>query len=325
MSNTLTNNTTSLPVTDWAGEGLNGPIPKEIGNLDKLRFLDLSGIKDSTLSGKKEITAADSNLAQSGFVSVVESAVSVEGVDAKKNLISGMIPLEIGKLKELEVLRLVDNDLKESIPPEICDCASLVELNVQDNKINGAIPKDIGRLKRLQRLYVVDNWLEGTIPESIGDCLELKALRVGLNKKLGGNIPPTLKKCQQLWMIGVGDTIISDKVPWEDEEMPNLLRIHLPTKGLQILGKLGEDADNVLKVWTAMGGQEQRLKQSAGQDVFKWKNVTIENGRVTELGKWRRRRLCYFFSWCLRGDAQDARQKHALTYTTFVSAFLSLE
>ncbi|XP_039143287.1 probable leucine-rich repeat receptor-like protein kinase At2g33170 [Dioscorea cayenensis subsp. rotundata] len=51
-----------------------------------------------------------------------------------------------------------------SLLPELGNCNSLVELQLQFNLIRGPIPPEISNLKKLEKLYLYDNELEGIIP-----------------------------------------------------------------------------------------------------------------------------------------------------------------
>lgn len=253
---------------------MKGPIPNEIGNLCKLKFLDLSGLKESDALNN-------------------DSASEEKKTDAEltKNEISGEIPASIGTLKDLEVFRLIDNDVKGRIPVELCECTNLVELLLNQNEITEEIPKEIGNLVNLRQLWLYANSLQGEVPTGIGDCISLEDLRLGLNKGLSGAIPGTLKKCTKLYRIILKGTSMGGTIPWNDSDLPNLTRLHLPEEeDIQIKGKLGEDAKNVLAIWKAMGQDEQALKNDAGPNIYMWRFVTIEKGRVTEL-KWSRESL----------------------------------
>jgi len=67
-------------------------------------------------------------------------------------LLKGEIPKEIGKLINLQDLRLSQNKLIGEIPKEIGKLINLQELNLYNNQLSGEIPKEIGKLTNLQWL-----------------------------------------------------------------------------------------------------------------------------------------------------------------------------
>ena len=74
------------------------------------------------------------------------------------------------------------------------------------------------------------------------------------------------------------------EIPSEVNELPKLTRIQV-NAGIQIIGKLSEDANAVKEIWIGLGGLEETWTKGEDVDIYKWENVTIENGRVTELGE----------------------------------------
>ena len=47
---------------------------------------------------------------------------------------------------------------------------------------------------------------------------------------------------------------------------------------------LAEDQATVLKLWAAMGGDEETLTNGS-DDVNDWKGIRVNNGRVTKIGE----------------------------------------
>ncbi|KAL7219871.1 hypothetical protein ACSBR2_012854 [Camellia fascicularis] len=103
---------------------LSGPIPDQIGNCLKLRFLSLS---KNGLNGT--IPYQIGNLV--GLQTVL---------DLSHNSLSGEISPQIGKLINLENLNLSHNNLSGSIPNSLGDMVSLLAIDLSCNDLEGPLP-----------------------------------------------------------------------------------------------------------------------------------------------------------------------------------------
>lgn len=124
----------------WSGNNLSGNIPKELGNLTALTYLNLSG-----------------------------------------NALTGNIPAELGNLTALTYLDLSNNALTEEIPTELGNLLNLCHLKIHNNNLMGLVPKELGKLINLKTvpppplvigpsrlgLTLYGNRLTGVFPEEI--------------------------------------------------------------------------------------------------------------------------------------------------------------
>jgi hypothetical protein len=78
----------------------------------------------------------------------------------------GVIPPDIGLLKELLSLNLSFNRLHGDIPKSICDLTNLLVLDLSSNHLTGAIPAALNNLHFLSKFNISFNDLEGPIPAS---------------------------------------------------------------------------------------------------------------------------------------------------------------
>ena len=132
-----------IPITDWVGievkgdrprvttlrinEGVRGVIPAELWNLTELEVLAINN----------------------------------------SFYLTGPIPPELGKLKNLKRLILIGNNLTGEIPPELGELESLEYLHLSDNELTGSIPSTLAGLENLEELVVGGNDLTGCIPAEL--------------------------------------------------------------------------------------------------------------------------------------------------------------
>jgi len=157
-------------VTDivWTFEGLKGQIPKEIGNLKKLKYLQLS---NNQLTGPIPPEMGNlSNLLQ---------------FEIDNNQLSGQIPKELGKLTKVFVFRLYGNKLTGPIPKELAQLKDLDQLALGMNQLTGSIPIEFEKFTKLQFLTLRGNQLSGPIPKELGKLVKLSWLGLDNNKRSG--------------------------------------------------------------------------------------------------------------------------------------------
>ncbi len=154
--------------------GLSGTIPAEIGNMEKLKGLDL---EKNRLTG--DIPYSMSLL------------TNLEYVELNGNLLTGGLERKFGGLSKLERLILEDNQFSGEIPVELAQLNNLEWLDLRHNDFTGEIPAELGRLSNLRILWLGGNQLEGEIPVALADLDKLESLGLGANQ-LAGKIPKEL-------------------------------------------------------------------------------------------------------------------------------------
>ncbi|KAG6558267.1 hypothetical protein Mapa_000017 [Marchantia paleacea] len=189
------------------GEQLAGTISPVLGELQFLRFLDLSdnkfsgAIPDSLCSHQSFLSLNLSmNLLSGSIPSSLSNCSSLQILDLFANNLSGGIPDSIGRLQSLRYLSLWNNQLTGPIPASIGNCSSLQFLVLSVNFLTGNIPLQIGNLTNLEELYLASNNLQGPIPNSIANCSALRDLHLGENG-LSGEIPVVIGRLTKLEYI----------------------------------------------------------------------------------------------------------------------------
>ncbi|KAF8013065.1 hypothetical protein BT93_I1054 [Corymbia citriodora subsp. variegata] len=149
-----------LEVLQLQGNNFSGEIPVQIRYHPFLRLVNLSC---NSLSGS----------IPSGFIGYGRLAA----VDLSNNQLSGGI--EVDKSSDCKLLRhlkLSNNFLVNSIPPEIGKCINIRILLLDGNILEGRIPPQIGNIAALRVLDVSRNSLIDSIPKELSNCRNLSVI-----------------------------------------------------------------------------------------------------------------------------------------------------
>ena len=214
------------PLDQWAGvttdengrvtgleldNNMRGSIPPELGNLDKLQRLDLSGNELSGLIPSElgnlqnlQYLNLDDNELSGSIPPELGNLQNLQYLNLDDNHLRGLIPPELGDLQNLQTLRLFYNDLRGSIPSELGNLRNLQYLTFQANGLCGPIPPELGNLQNLQYLNLFANQLSGPIPPELGNLSSLQSLDLRRNQ-LSGEIPPELSKIDSLQRLDLGE------------------------------------------------------------------------------------------------------------------------
>ena len=168
----------------------------------------------------------------------------------------------MGNLSRLRRLRLANNQLTGSIPPELGNLSSLHGgdlfdnpipggviggffgglLDLSGNRLTGPMPPELGKLSLLRSLYLDDNQLTGPIPAEIGNLSHLEWLNLS-NNRLTGPMPPELGKLSLLWLLNLANNQLTGPIP---PELGNLSRLsHLNLANNRLTGPIPESFTNL--------------------------------------------------------------------------------
>ncbi|KAM3405674.1 hypothetical protein ACQJBY_008279 [Aegilops geniculata] len=177
------------------GFGLVGTISPQLGNLTRLRVLNLSA---NSLGG--EIPGGISRCAALGTV------------DLGENSLSGSMPASLGLLSKLTFLSVTHNNLTGDIPMSFSNLTALTNLSMSDNQFLGRIPSWLGNLTSLTHLELVGNRFNGHIPPDLGKMSNLVTFDINDNK-LEGPFPPSMFNMSSIKNFNIGFNQLTGSLP----------------------------------------------------------------------------------------------------------------
>lgn len=184
-------------------------------------------------------------------------ALSIAG-----NRFAGVIPEELCKCHNLEVLDLRRNGLSGPVPAGLfsllpslryfvasennlsgrlvnlfgalqggAKCGRLQVLDLSRNRFTGALPKELSSCPDLVEAHLGSNFLKGDIPSEYGELRNLESLTLE-NNVLSGHLPRDLTRCTKLRMLDVADNFLSGGIPPSFVEFRELLEFRVTNNRL---------------------------------------------------------------------------------------------
>uniref|UniRef100_A0A0D9XT89 non-specific serine/threonine protein kinase n=1 Tax=Leersia perrieri TaxID=77586 RepID=A0A0D9XT89_9ORYZ len=219
---------------------LTGLIPDPIWNISSLTLFSvqynmLSGMLPenafSALPHLQEVYM-DNNL----FHGHIPASVS-----NSSNISMGVVPVEIGRLKNLDTLVLAETLLEAKGPNDwkfmtaLTNCSNLQHVEMGacnfgeslvlfNNSLTGSLPSSFNKLKNLHRLILFNNKLGGSLPLTIGNLTQLTNLELYGNA-FSGTIPSTLGNMTRLFELNLAHNNFLGPIPTEIFSIPTLSEI----------------------------------------------------------------------------------------------------
>ena len=209
---------------------LTGAIPPQLGQLARLRYLDLQG---QLLAGP--------------LPPEMGRLASLEYLDLGGNGLAGPLPPELGQLSRLRTLNLSFNQLT-ALPPELGQLTNLQTLNLRSNRLTAlapelvrltnlqtldlsgnrliALPPELGQLTSLRTLYLLNSQLTGTLPSEWSQLARLEHLSLEDNQ-LTGPLPPEWSQLALLERLFLMNNQLTGPLPPEWGQLANLQRLDL--------------------------------------------------------------------------------------------------
>uniref|UniRef100_A0A0D9XUB7 non-specific serine/threonine protein kinase n=1 Tax=Leersia perrieri TaxID=77586 RepID=A0A0D9XUB7_9ORYZ len=189
-------NLQNLRILSLSYNKLSGEIPQSIGKLVQLTKLylhenNLSGQIPSSLercTNLVKLNLSRNNLEGSIPSNLFSISTLSEGLDLSYNQLTSHIPLEIGRLINLNLLNMSHNQLQGEIPSSLGQCILLESVNLEANFLQGSIPKTLSNLRGINEMDLSQNNLSGEIPTYFESFGSLHILNLSFNN-LEGPVP----------------------------------------------------------------------------------------------------------------------------------------
>ncbi|TXG47705.1 hypothetical protein EZV62_026999 [Acer yangbiense] len=190
----ILNNTRHITTLIFKRWSLSGVLPHQVDRLPQLQHIDLAY---NYLNGS---------------IPVEWSSRQWKFMDLEANQFFGTVPAQLGKLVNLETLRLSSNSLTGNLPMEFAELKNLKNFRINDNNFNGSIPDIFQSWKVIDRLELQGSGLEGPIPSSISGLKSLTQLRIsdinGTNQAF-----PEIQNLTALKRLSLRNCSISGEIP----------------------------------------------------------------------------------------------------------------
>ncbi|KAK9221334.1 hypothetical protein WN944_009760 [Citrus x changshan-huyou] len=221
---------------------LSGNLPREIGNLFRLRVLNIS-FKTYKITG----SVTDEQL---------RNLRSLQVLNLGKNLLWRSIPPSIANLSSLNTLNLGTNNLTGSILSDLSRLENLKVLDLTINRLTGTVPSTIYNMTSLVHLRLASNQLGGEIPYDVGDTLPNLLDFIYCFNRFTGKIPGSLHNLTNIQIIRMTHNLLEGTVPPGDDEglsfttsLTNSTHLnYLALDGNQFEGKIPESIGNFSNV-----------------------------------------------------------------------------
>ena len=151
---------TALTELSLVAQEMSGPIPAALGNLRKLRVLEVQNSIGDRLN-RRYLTGP--------LPMALWQLTELRKLSLDDNRLTGTLPEELGMLSKLKVLRLKNNELSGEIPMALGSLSDLEEIVLNGNDLSGPIPASlatgVARMASIRLLSLAANQLTGCIPK----------------------------------------------------------------------------------------------------------------------------------------------------------------
>ncbi|TYI08233.1 hypothetical protein ES332_A10G285000v1 [Gossypium tomentosum] len=130
---------------------------------------------------------------------------------------------EIGRLRRLEILDLINNSISGEIPSNLSACSKLTFFRMRSNQLTGEIPGSFGL------------FLTGSIPPALGNLSSMEELYFTYNA-LSGVLPEALGRLTNLTQFSADENAISGIIPTAMFNLSNIIAFSI--RGNEIQGTL---------------------------------------------------------------------------------------
>ncbi|CAL0334429.1 unnamed protein product [Lupinus luteus] len=243
--------------------GLTGRIPKEIGNLKKLKSLALVGcgffgpIPDS-IGSLKQLTflALNSNQFNGNIPRSIGNLSNVNWLDLADNQLEGPIPVSddqgqpgLDLLLKAQHFHFGNNKLSGQIPPNLFKSSMILEhVLLDNNQLVGTIPLTLSLVTTLEVVRFDWNGLTGGMPSNFNNLEKLTELYLS-NNKFNGSLPD-LTGMSSLTYVDMSNNSFtsSDNIPSWVTSLESLTTVILGDNQLSGTFNISNDYSNSLQL-----------------------------------------------------------------------------
>lgn len=218
----------SLRTSPWAHNAVDytpnksvmtGELPKEIGQLKELVFLDL---------GRQHFSGT--------LPEEIGNCTALQEIDLEGCRFTGSLPSSLTNLSELHSFLAEGNGFSGSLPQGMGKMTNLKHLDLDFNQIEGELPAELVQLPHLRILDLSGNRLTGTLPSELGQSKSLFTIQLDNNKLEGDFRPAILPLIQsgEMFYIDLSNNNFTGEVPTQACWPEKHTRLYL--KGNRITG-----------------------------------------------------------------------------------------
>ncbi|CAN6705212.1 unnamed protein product [Malus baccata var. baccata] len=230
-----------------------GPLPASLSNASNLSIFSISLNKFTgkvpslaRLSNLYWFELHDNNLGNNeesdlDFISSLVNCTHLEVLTIGVNNFGGVLPESISNLStKLRLVYFSGNQIRGSIPIGVGNLINLEILRFHANLLAGTIPSSIGKLNKLYDLYLGSNEFSGNVPSSLGNLTSLSILSLSSNK-LNGSIPQSLRDCRFMLNLDLSHNNLSGPIPKQVINLP----VYLNLSGNQLTESIPMEVGNL--------------------------------------------------------------------------------
>lgn len=164
--------------------------------------------------------------------------------DLYGNNLSGLLPIDLNKFENLEILYLGINSIIGGLD-NLSNLSTLISLDLSENLINDELPS-FENLTSLEDINLYQNNIYGTIPESIGLAYNIWYINFDYNQ-LSGTLPSSISNLNLTYFFLFNNTEMRGSVQYHFKDMAYLSWIIL--SGCNFSGPGPEFHDNA-PIWS---------------------------------------------------------------------------
>ncbi|XP_024392526.1 uncharacterized protein [Physcomitrium patens] len=154
------------------------------------------------------------------------NASSVVGLNLSNMNLTGTLPADLGRLKNLVNISLDLNNFTGVLPAEIVTLLMLQYVNISNNRFNGAFPANVSRLQSLKVLDCFNNDFSGSLPDDLWIIATLEHLSLGGNY-FEGSIPSQYGSFPALKYLGLNGNSLTGPIPPELGKLQALQELYM--------------------------------------------------------------------------------------------------